>query len=49
MKITLNVNGQQHMVAVDPETPLLFVLNDEHVRKRGRPRRSHDAGGLGHA
>jgi nicotinate dehydrogenase subunit A len=29
MKITLNVNGQQHMVAVDPETPLLFVLNDE--------------------
>src|SRR5271169_1977293 len=29
MKITLNVNGQQHIVAVDPETPLLFVLNDE--------------------
>jgi nicotinate dehydrogenase subunit A len=29
MKITLKVNGQQHMVAVDPETPLLFVLNDE--------------------
>jgi len=28
-KITLNVNGQQHVVAVDPETPLLFVLNDE--------------------
>jgi len=28
-KITLNVNGQQYMVAVDPETPLLFVLNDE--------------------
>src|SRR3984957_11809601 len=28
-KITLNVNGQQHIVAVDPETPLLFVLNDE--------------------
>jgi len=27
--ITLNVNGQQHTVAVDPETPLLFVLNDE--------------------
>jgi nicotinate dehydrogenase subunit A len=27
--ITLNVNGQQHVVAVDPETPLLFVLNDE--------------------
>jgi nicotinate dehydrogenase subunit A len=29
MKITLNVNGQQHIVAVDLETPLLFVLNDE--------------------
>jgi nicotinate dehydrogenase subunit A len=28
-KITLNVNGQQHLVAVDPEMPLLFVLNDE--------------------
>jgi nicotinate dehydrogenase subunit A len=28
-KITLNVNGLQHIVAVDPETPLLFVLNDE--------------------
>ncbi len=28
-EITLNVNGQQHIVAVDPETPLLFVLNDE--------------------
>ena len=28
-KITLNVNSQQHAVAVDPETPLLFVLNDE--------------------
>ena len=28
-KITLNVNGQRHIVAVDPETPLLFVLNDE--------------------
>jgi nicotinate dehydrogenase subunit A len=25
----LNVNGQHHSVAVDPETPLLFVLNDE--------------------
>jgi nicotinate dehydrogenase subunit A len=23
------VNGQQHMVTVDRETPLLFVLNDE--------------------
>jgi nicotinate dehydrogenase subunit A len=23
------VNGRQHSVAVDPETPLLFVLNDE--------------------
>src|SRR5580692_4923598 len=28
-KITLNVNGQRHLVEVDPETPLLFVLNDE--------------------
>jgi len=28
-KIALNVNGQQHLVEVDPETPLLFVLNDE--------------------
>lgn len=27
--ITLNVNGKQHVVTVDPETPLLFVLNDE--------------------
>jgi nicotinate dehydrogenase subunit A len=28
-RITLNVNGQQHLVEVDPETPLLFVLSDE--------------------
>ncbi len=28
-EITLNVNGKQHTVAVDPETPLLFVLSDE--------------------
>jgi len=28
-KVTLNVNGRQHLVEVDPETPLLFVLNDE--------------------
>lgn len=28
-QITLKVNGRQHGVAVDPETPLLFVLNDE--------------------
>ena len=28
-KITLNVNRQQHSVAVDLETPLLFVLTDE--------------------
>ena len=27
--ITLNVNGQQHEVEVDPSTPLLFVLSDE--------------------
>jgi nicotinate dehydrogenase subunit A len=25
----LRVNGQQHNLAVDPETPLLFVLSDE--------------------
>src|ERR1700723_4754161 len=28
-KFHLNVNGQQHIVAVDSETPLLFVLNGE--------------------
>jgi nicotinate dehydrogenase subunit A len=28
-EITLHVNGQRHSVAVDPETPLLFVLSDE--------------------
>jgi nicotinate dehydrogenase subunit A len=28
-EITLNVNGKQHNLAVDPETPLLFVLSDE--------------------
>ena len=27
--IALVVNGKQHHVSVDPETPLLFVLNDE--------------------
>ena len=27
--ITLNVNGRSHAIAVDPNTPLLFVLNDE--------------------
>jgi nicotinate dehydrogenase subunit A len=27
--ITLKVNGKEHTVSVDPETPLLFVLNDE--------------------
>ena len=29
MKIRLNVNGSEHDVEVDPQTPLLFVLNDE--------------------
>src|ERR1700682_2193840 len=29
VKITLKVNGGEHDVQVDPETPLLFVLNDE--------------------
>jgi nicotinate dehydrogenase subunit A len=33
-KITLKVNGNEHTVEVDPETPLLFVLNDE-LRLRG--------------
>lgn len=28
-KITLKVNSNQHTVEVDPNTPLLFVLNDE--------------------
>jgi nicotinate dehydrogenase subunit A len=28
-QIRLRVNGQQHAVTVDPDTPLLFVLNDE--------------------
>jgi nicotinate dehydrogenase subunit A len=31
--ITLHVNGHRHSVSVDPEMPLLFVLNDElHLR-----------------
>ena len=29
MPITLSVNGGSHTVIVDPETPLLYVLNDE--------------------
>ena len=29
MNITLKVNGGEHGVDVDPQTPLLFVLNDE--------------------
>jgi nicotinate dehydrogenase subunit A len=33
-EITLKVNGRQHLLTVDPETPLLFVLNDE-LRLRG--------------
>src|ERR1700745_2595511 len=28
-RITLKVNGREHTVTVDRETPLLFVLNDE--------------------
>jgi nicotinate dehydrogenase subunit A len=28
-EITLKVNGRQHLLTVNPETPLLFVLNDE--------------------
>jgi nicotinate dehydrogenase subunit A len=27
--ISLLVNGKEHVLSVDPETPLLFVLNDE--------------------
>lgn len=27
--ITLKVNGREHGVTVDPQTPLLFVLNDD--------------------
>jgi nicotinate dehydrogenase subunit A len=28
-QITLRVNGHHHTVRVDPDTPLLFVLNDD--------------------
>ena len=28
-KITLKINSSEHTVTVDPETPLLFVLNDD--------------------
>lgn len=28
-QISLKVNGQEHDLAVEPETPLLFILNDE--------------------
>jgi nicotinate dehydrogenase subunit A len=28
-QLILSVNGKRHSVNVDPETPLLFVLNDE--------------------
>src|SRR5262249_20233331 len=30
---TLNVNGQSHMVDVDPATPLLYVLSDDLALK----------------
>ena len=33
-QITLRVNGGRHTVRVDPDTPLLFVLND-HLALRG--------------
>jgi nicotinate dehydrogenase subunit A len=29
MQMILKVNGQEHRVEADPETPLLFVLNDD--------------------
>lgn len=28
-RIALKVNGREHTVTVDPETPVLFILNDE--------------------
>ncbi|HEX9145271.1 MAG TPA: 2Fe-2S iron-sulfur cluster-binding protein, partial [Candidatus Binatia bacterium] len=28
-RITLNVNGRNQVVDVDPETPLLYVLRDD--------------------
>ena len=28
-EIRLKVNGRQNVLTIDPETPLLFVLNDE--------------------
>ena len=29
MPITLRVNGRQHTVDIDPQTPLLYVLSDD--------------------
>ena len=29
MTVTLNVNGQDHAVEADPDTPLLYVLRDD--------------------
>lgn len=33
MSVLLNVNGAEHQIAADPETPLLYVLrNDLHLK-----------------
>ena len=49
-KFTLNVNGTDHTVDVDPDMPLLYALRDDHraqqsaFRLRPRPmRRLHGA------
>ena len=34
MAITLNINGKQHQVNVDPDTPLLWVIRD-HIKLKG--------------
>ena len=36
MTITLNVNGQRHVVAADAETPLLYVLRNDLKLKGAR-------------
>jgi aerobic-type carbon monoxide dehydrogenase small subunit (CoxS/CutS family) len=35
-QISLTVNGRKNLVNVDPQTPLLFVLNDELGLRRPR-------------
>ena len=29
MSVTLTVNGRQHVLDIDPSTPLLYVLRDD--------------------